>query len=212
MKPVKMNYFVFALALVMTFPLLAGGSMMTSSNRTNTESKIENICSQDTRNPTQAVVYEDVEMRQYEGYPEYGIDGYRYVHDVRTNHTDKKIVSSERGMMAFDRSGNPLTIGWNGLDSGSEPSYFFLFDWDESEIFPHQTEDILGGWTLNESGTDGNAEKIAFVIYCDKEITFEDGTVWTNPDFKDWRTTYEGKKIDVDILEGYYPFEQKISF
>lgn len=59
-------------------------------------------------------------------------------------------------------------------------------------------------------GTDAAADKIAYVLYCDKEITFEDGTVWKNSDFESWRSTYEGKKTDTALLKTYYPFRQII--
>ena len=70
----------------------------------------------------------------------------------------------------------------------------------------------LGGWSLNYWGEDLAVEKIAYVLYCDKEITFEDGTVWINPDFEEWLNTYEGKTIDVKVLENYYPYVQTIVF
>lgn len=37
--------------------------------------------------------------------------------------------------------------------------------------------------------------KIAYVLYCDKKITFDDGMIWKNPDFDKWLSTYEGKKL-----------------
>lgn len=108
------------------------------TQNTNTSVKSNNEMSQ-------TVIYESVEMRKYDGYPELEIEGYPYIHDIKTNNTDKKIVSAERGMTAFDKEGNPLKLQWNGLNSSSKPSYYFLYDWDTAEILPYQTDDISGG-------------------------------------------------------------------
>lgn len=154
----------------------------------------------------QTVVYETVEMRRYEE-----ADGHPYIYDTMVNHTTKRIVGGQYGMLAFDKDGNPLKIDWWGLDTDAESTYFYLAD-SPREIDPAKTYDVRGGWSLNIRGTDLNAEKIAYVLYCNKEITFEDGTVWSNPDFDGWRSTYEGKKTAVSALKGYYPYEQKITF
>lgn len=55
-------------------------------------------------------------------------------------------------------------------------------------------------------------EDISYILYCDKQITFEDGTVWETPDFECWLSTYCGKKTDVKVLEKYYPYVEKIDF
>lgn len=154
----------------------------------------------------QAVVYEAVEMRRYEG-----ADGHPYIHDTRANNTTKKIVGGQYGMLAFDKEGNPLKINWWSLDTDGESTYFYL-DSSPKEIDPIATYDVRGGWSLNLLDTDSSVAQIAYVLYCDKEITFEDGTVWTNPNFDSWRSTYEGKKTDDSALKGYYPYEQKITF
>lgn len=179
------------------------GTISFGQSIANRQSEATSVQPKDTA--VQTVVYESVEMLRYDG-----VDGYPYIHDVKTNHTDKTIVAAERGMLAFDADGNPLVIHWNGLDSSSKPSYFFLFDWDSAEILPDQTDDTFGGWTLNMEGTDSAVDKIAYVLYCDKEITFEDGTIWKNPDFESWRSAYEGKKTDTALLKTYYPFRQII--
>ena len=72
--------------------------------------------------------------------------------------------------------------------------------------------DVYGGWSLNVMGKDTAVDQIAYVLFCDKEITFEDGTIWKNPDFDEWIKIYEGETIDVEILENYYPYEQKIDY
>jgi len=173
-------------------------------------SGIENIM--DTENDlitvvpelAQTVVYENVEMRRYESE-----NGHPYIHDIKTNNTSKTIVGHQRGMLAYDKEGKPLKIDWHCFD-GPDSTFYFLYDWDSNEILSSETRDVFGGWSLNYWGEDLAVEKIAYVLYCDKEITFEDGTVWVNPDFEKWLNTYEGKTIDVNVLENYYPYVQTI--
>ena len=154
----------------------------------------------------QTVTYSNVEMRRYEG-----ADGHPYIHDTKVNETTKKIIGYKYGMLAFDKDGNPLKINWWSLDTDAKSTYFYL-DETSTEIAPAENYDVFGGWSLNYYGTDSSVEKIAYVLYCDKEVTFEDGTIWTNSNFDSWRSTYEGKKVDVNILKGYYPYEQTINF
>lgn len=59
-------------------------------------------------------------------------------------------------------------------------------------------------------GEDSFVEKIAYVLYCDKSITFEDRTVWKNPNYDSWINAYKGKTVPIEILKSYYPFVQKI--
>lgn len=151
----------------------------------------------------QAIVYDNVKMRFYES-------GLPYIHEIKTNHTDKKIIGFERGMLAYDKNGQPLEIDWFSLDSDVDKSYHYLYDWNSSELSPGETEDNYGGWTLNCMGKDSSVEKIAYVLYCDKSITFEDGTVWENPDYDSWLNIYKGKFVSVETLKNYYPFVQEI--
>lgn len=154
-----------------------------------------------------SIVYENVEMRQYEGK-----DGHPYVHDIKINNTDKKIIGCQHGMLAFDKDGNPLKIDWWSLDTELDNTYFYLHSTDSTELAPAKTSDAIGGWSLNFYGNDLAVDQIAYVLYCDKEIVFEDGTVWNNPDFQKWLDTYEGKKIDINVLDHYYPYTQEITF
>jgi beta-lactamase regulating signal transducer with metallopeptidase domain len=170
--------------------------------------------SQNTANPAQSntstgqtVVYENVEMRRYEGE-----NGHPYIHEIKTNNTTKKVVGCQQGMLAFDKDGNPLEIDWWSLDTELDNTYFYFYEGDSSVIASDETSDVIGGWSLNFFGEDLAVDKIAYVLYCDKEITFEDGTVWKSPDFEKWLATYEGRKTDVNVLKNYYPYEQKISF
>lgn len=155
---------------------------------------------------SQAVTYSNVEMRRYGG-----ADGHPYIHNTKVNETNKKIIGYKCGMLAFNKNGKPLKIDWWSLDTEAKSTYFYLNE-SSTEIAPNETYEVFGGWSLNLFGIDSAVEKIAYVLYCDKEVTFEDGTIWKNPNFDSWYSTYEGKKVDVNILKGYYPYEQTINF
>ncbi len=43
-----------------------------------------------------------------------------------------------------------------------------------------------------------------------KQIVFEDGTVWNNPDYENWFHTYVGKEVATNELQNYYPHTYKI--
>lgn len=156
---------------------------------------------------SQTVRYESVIMRKYPG-----SDGHPYIYDIMTNYTVKDIVGYQQGMLAFDKKGKPLKIDWYNLDTDLSSTYFYLYKETSTKIAAGETMDKDGGWSLNVLGKDKAVNKIAYVLYCHKEITFDDGTIWKNPEFKKWRSTYEGKKIKVSVLNNYYPFEQKIIF
>ena len=179
-------------------------------NLTIPENDLTTLVTSKVSENTQTVVYENVEMRYYE---EDGgsIAPHPYVHNIRTNNTSKIIVGQQRGMLAYDKDGQPLKIDWY---ANMDPTFYFLYDRgiDIIDILPGETSDLFGGWSLNISGNNPSVNEIAYVLYCDKEITFEDGTVWLNPDFDEWLNTYEGKAIDIKVLESYYPYVQKIVF
>jgi hypothetical protein len=161
--------------------------------------------------PVSEMVYEAVEMRHYTE-SRGSMLAHPYIHSVRTNKSGKITASRQRGMLAFDKDGKPLQIDWDSLDSDSSSTYFFLYDWCTEELLPGETADADGGWSLNVDGDDPAVEEIAYVLYCDKQLTFTDGTVWDNPDFESWRNTYEGKTVDVNVLESYYPFVERLEF
>ena len=47
---------------------------------------------------------------------------------------------------------------------------------------------------------------MAYNLLCLKTVTFEDGTVWNNPEYESWYQAYAGKEINVESLETYYPY------
>jgi uncharacterized protein (UPF0333 family) len=135
------------------------------------------------------------------------------IYDTVTNNTDKKITGYKQGMLAFDKDGTPLKIYWVGIDSSIKKSYYHLYTETDVNLLPGQTTE-MGGWTLLSMRGDEEDKqyyKIAYVLYCFKEITFEDGEIWTNPNYSTWTKTYKGKSIDVKNLKKYYPLNHNIS-
>ncbi len=102
----------------------------------------------------QSLVYEQVEMRQYEGE-----DGHPYIHDIMINSTDKTITGYQHGMLAFDKDGNPLEIDWWSLDTDYNPSYYYLYSVDSLSIVPGQRGDESGGFSLDFMGIDPEVKK-----------------------------------------------------
>lgn len=160
--------------------------------------------------PSGTVVYELVSLEHYED------SGRPYLHDIYTNNTGRTIAQTQRGMLAYDRAGQPLQLRWNILSSKEENTYLYLCTSTE-HLSPGGTRDTPGGWSLYDGPTmpdwagDGRPNQVAYALYCDKEITFTDGSVWKNPDFESWLTAYEGKPVSIETLEHYYPFVQTLA-
>ena len=124
-------------------------------------------------------------------------DGAPYIHDILTNNTDSNIIETQYGMLAYDEYGSPLKLYWNFLDSSTESSFENVVR-TKTNILSNQTEEYRG------------ANHVAYSLLCLKQVLFEDGTVWNNPDYENWFETYAGKETDVDELQNYYPHEYKI--
>lgn len=56
---------------------------------------------------------------------------------------------------------------------------------------------------------DGSGNQAAYSLLCLKQVVFEDGTVWNNPDYENWFHAYARKETGVDELQNYYPHEYK---
>ena len=148
-------------------------------------------------NRAKTVVYQSVELQ-------YGEDGAPVLHSVYTNRAGQDIVALERGMLAYDKDGQPLRLHWDPFDPNGTPTYSYLYSTQRS-VAAGETSDPPGGWTLCDLPT-----QVTYALYCDKSIAFEDGTIWENPSYEDWLAAYEGKPVEVKALENYYPFVQKI--
>lgn len=157
-----------------------------------------------------SIIHESVDILCYE-------DGSPYIHDILTNNTDKAIIETQYGMLAYDEKGSPLKLYWNFLDSSSESSYDNVV-LSKENILPGQTEQYCGGWSLYDGEImkdfpkvgDGGANHVAYSLICLKQVVFEDGTVWNNPDYESWSVTYAGKEIGVEELQTYYPHQYEI--
>lgn len=44
----------------------------------------------------------------------------------------------------------------------------------------------------------GGANQVAYSLFCLKQVVFEDGIVWNNPNYENWLKTYVGKEIDIN--------------
>lgn len=160
---------------------------------------------------TGSIVIETFELRHY-------ANGWPYLHDKITNHTDKGITKMQYGMLAYDKEGEPLKIHWNLLDSEDEMSYENLVE-TQMEIQPDETMDEDGGWSLYDEDTmpefpkvgEGGPNHVAYALYQIRQVTFEDGSVWDNPNFDSWLNQYKGKTVDVTALKTYYPHEITLS-
>ncbi len=163
--------------------------------------------STETTDQPESIIHESADILYYD-------NGYPYIHDILTNHTDNTITETEYCMLAYDKNGVPLKLYWNFLDSSAECSYDYTVRTDNVNLLPNQTENYNGGWSLYDGVkmTDfpqvgnGEANEVAYSLFCLKEVVFENGSVWSNPEYDTFYQTYAGRQIDVDTLQNYYPY------
>lgn len=138
-----------------------------------------------------------------------------YLREMVTNRTEKTISRAEYCMLAYGEDGSPLKIRWNFLDSSAEESCEYL-TWSDGRILPGDTRSLPGGWSIYDSdstyGLEPPAEeyKVEYVLLGIRQIVFEDGSAWLNPDYEKWLADHKGKKMDPESLTGYYPFDCEI--
>ncbi len=85
---------------------------------------------------------------------------------------------------------------------------------------PGQTEEYRGGWSLYDGEImesfpavgNGGANQVVYSVICLKQVVFEDGSVWNNPDYENWLNTCAGKEMNVNELQNYYPHEYRVQF
>ena len=100
-------------------------------------------------------------------------NGYPYIHDILTNHTDKTITETQYCMLAYDKNGSPLKLFWNFLDSSAQSSFENIVQSSEN-ILPAHTEQYRGGWSLYDGEKmtdfpqigDGGANQAAYILIC----------------------------------------------
>ena len=146
-------------------------------------------------------------------------EGSPYIHDILTNNTDQTITETQYCMLAYDQNGAPLKLRWNFLDSSAQSSFENIVQSSEN-ILPGETEQYRGGWSLYDGEKmtdfpqigDGGANQAAYILICLKQVTFEDASVWINPDYENWLERYAGKETSTTQLQEYYPHEYQILF
>lgn len=161
---------------------------------------------------TMSIIHESADILRYE-------DGAPYIHDLLTNNTDRTIVETQYCMLAYNEKGSPLKLCWNFLDNSTESSFENIVR-TKTNIPANQTEEYRGGWSLYDGKImkdlpkvgDGEANQAVYALLCLKQVVFEDGTVWNNPDYENWFKKYAGKETTIDELQNYYPHEYKTEF
>lgn len=150
---------------------------------------------------------------QEEGTFSFGGEKNKFFWYTITNDTDKTITGIEYGMLAYDSEGNPLKIYWNAMDSSKTSSYYCTIKDNNILLRPGEAAehertifDVDSFWSLIEL-KEGEAYRVDMVLYNIRQILFEDGTVWENPEYDDWIENCKGKRIPSSYLWDYYPCE-----
>ena len=121
----------------------------------------------------------------------------KYFHLTTANHTEKEISSIAYTMLAYDEGGDPLELYWIFMDSSKPASHECTVE-EQCIIGPGEIHDNEGGWSICDLESPwglidlsryGEDYRVAYVLSCIKQITFEDGTQWDNPDYEKWRTS-----------------------
>lgn len=203
----KFSFLTICMATILVIGLI---SVLAWSAETSEPSQSNQEKSQVTfTDNNQSFIFENVELSYYD-------NGHPYLHDIKTNNTDKTITGIQYGMLGYDASGKPLKLQWNFLDSSSESTYEYLVK-EELDLLPQQTYNATGGWSLYDSEKmdwpeieNAQPNNVAYALYQIKEISFEDGSVWKNSEYSNWLETYKGKTVEVLVLESFYPSKYKI--
>ena len=214
-RTIPVSFFLACLTVLVAFSLFAASAAASTGNKTNDvltisgpKTNASDIAAD--KEGFMTIIHESAHILRY-------LDGAPYIHDIVTNNTDSTIVETCYCMLAYDKDGLPLKLYWNFIDSSTESSFENMVRTRE-DILPGQTESYRGGWSLYDEeimkdfpkAGNGEAKQAAYALLCLKQVVFEDGTVWNNPDYEDWFETYAGKETDVKELQDYYPYEYRI--
>ena len=204
-----------AVGLFTASTVVSADSKISCGNKTNvmpaaSEPKTNADTPAADRKSAATVIHESADILHYE-------DGAPYIHDILTNNTGRTITETQYCMLAYNENGSPLKLYWNFLDSSAESSFENIVR-TKTNILSGQTEEYQGGWSLYDGeimkdfpkAGNGEANQAAYALLCLKQVVFEDGTVWNNPDYESWFQTYAGKKTGIDELQDYYPCEYQI--
>ena len=159
-----------------------------------------------------SIVHESADILYYE-------DGDAYIHDILTNNTDKTITEIQYCMLAYKENGSPLKLHWYFIDSSSDGSFENIVR-AKKNILPGETEEYSGGWSLYHNKITEDFPKVmyaeayqaSYALLCLKQVVFEDGSFWNNPDYENWFQTYAGQETEVEELQNYYPHAYRIEF
>lgn len=138
-----------------------------------------------------------------------------YLQEMITNRTQKTIYRVEYCMLAYEEDGSPLKIRWNFMDSSAPESYEYVI-WNGGEILPGDTRSFPGGWSVYDSvstyGLEPPEEEytVGYVLIGIRQVEFEDGSTWMDPEYEGWLAEHKGKKMDPENLKNYYPIEREI--
>ncbi len=142
----------------------------------------------------------------------------KYFHLTVNNHTEKEISGIEYSMLAYDKEGRPLEVYWTFIDSEKPASYECTVE-EQCRILPEGVYDKEGGWSIYDQDSSwglidlssyGKDYKVEYVLSCIIGITFEDGTIWSNPDYETWREECYGKKVPYSAFTEYGRQEYEI--
>ena len=195
---------MFATSAMASTDSKTNDTLAVSDPKTNTSDIVED------KKSAMTIIHESADILHYE-------DGAPYIHDILTNNTDRTIIETQYCMLAYSETGSPLKLYWNFLDSSAKSSFENIVR-TKTNILSNQTEEYHGGWSLYDGEImedfpkvgNGEANQVAYSLLCLKQVVFENGTIWNNPDYENWFKTYAGKEIDIDRLQNYYPYEYKI--
>lgn len=195
--------------LFATSPAVSTGSSLSEISAFHEPLANTKTIASDRKN-SMSITHESADILYYE-------DGEPYIHDILTNNTDKTITEIQYCMLAYKENGSPLKLYWNFIDSSSEASFENIVR-SKRKILSNETEEYRGGWSLYHGKIIEDFPKVyypessqaAYSLICLKQVVFEDGSFWNNPDYESWFQTYAGKEIDVYELQNYYPHEYQI--
>lgn len=198
-----------ALSLFATSPAASTGSSLTEIFAFHEPQANTKILASDSEK-SMSIIHESADILYYE-------DGEPYIHDILTNNTDKAITEIQYCMLAYNKNGSPLKLYWYYIDSSEEASFENIVR-SKRKILSNETEEYRGGWSLYHGNIIEDFPKVyyaessqaAYSLVYLKQVVFEDGSFWNNPDYESWFQTYAGKEIDVDELQNYYPHEYRI--
>lgn len=151
-----------------------------------------------------------------------------YVTHNITNNSDKTILSYQIVWLAYDKSGNPLELYWDawnvdsngdwgnsgdfpvtGIKINSPKSYDWLITHDEKIPSGKAAIEEESGWSLFDGwwNQPNGVHKASYIIANIKQVTYEDGTVWVNPEYANWIEMHKEKSVNLQILKSYYPYK-----